>query len=248
MRLLILPVMLVFAILGWGQGPASAEAATNVFTVDAGTKIPLTLIKGITTKTSAVGDRVYLETAFPIVSGGRIVIPPGSYVAGTVTQVKRPARVKGRGELYVRFDSLVLPNGVTRDFRSRVGSLDADSKGELDRGEGTVQSEGGKAGDARAVGEAAGWGTMAGGVIGRSASGAGIGAAAGAAAGLIGVLATRGPEAVLERGTTLEMILDRNLKFTEAELEFGTSAAGRRAILPAAPKAERQGFPGVPRN
>jgi len=34
----------------------------------------------------------------------------------TVTQVKKPGRVKGRGELYVRFDTLTLPNGVCRDF------------------------------------------------------------------------------------------------------------------------------------
>ena len=44
------------------------------------------------------------------------MIQPGSYVPGSVTQVKRPGRVKGRGELYVHFDSLTLPNGVTRDF------------------------------------------------------------------------------------------------------------------------------------
>ena len=36
---------------------------------------------------------------------GRIVIPVGSYVAGTVTQIKKPGRMKGRGELYVRFDT-----------------------------------------------------------------------------------------------------------------------------------------------
>ena len=51
---------------------------------------------------STEGDRVYLETVFPIMVNGRIVIPPGSYVAGTVTQVKKPGRVKGRGEIYVR--------------------------------------------------------------------------------------------------------------------------------------------------
>src|SRR6266550_5871559 len=63
-----------------------------------GTKIPLGLINSVSTKHSTEGDRVYLETVFPILVSGRIVIPPGSYVAGTVTQVKRPGRVKGRGE------------------------------------------------------------------------------------------------------------------------------------------------------
>jgi type IV secretion system protein VirB10 len=57
--------------------------------------------------------------------------------------------------------------------------------------------------------------------------GAGIGAAAGAAAGLIGVLLSRGPDAVLAQGTTLEMVLDRPLTFTEAEIDFAMAASRR---------------------
>src|SRR5713101_4939711 len=94
------------------------------FIVPAGTKVPLSMINSISTKTASEGERIYLETVFPILANGRVVIPPGSYVAGTVTDVRRPGRVHGRGELYIRFDSLTLPNGVTRDFRARVGSLD----------------------------------------------------------------------------------------------------------------------------
>jgi type IV secretion system protein VirB10 len=67
---------------------------------------------------------VYLETAFPIVQDGRIVVPKGSYVAGTVTEVKRAGKMKGKAELFLRFDSLTLPNGVTREFRSRPDSAD----------------------------------------------------------------------------------------------------------------------------
>jgi type IV secretion system protein VirB10 len=95
------------------------DESASVYTVQTGTRIPLGLINSVSTKHSAAGDRIYLETVFPIVIDSHIVIPPGSYVTGTVTEVKRPGRVKGRGELYVRFDSLTLPNGVTRDFRSR---------------------------------------------------------------------------------------------------------------------------------
>src|SRR5262252_3834862 len=99
-------------------------AKPQTYTVELNTKVPLALINSISTKHSAEGDRVYLETVFPILVNGRIVVPVGSWVTGTVTQVKKPGRVKGRGELYVRFDSLTLPNGVTRDFRGRIGTLD----------------------------------------------------------------------------------------------------------------------------
>src|SRR5437016_13798822 len=81
--------------------PAPAPAPAQ-FTVETGTKVPLSLINSVSTKHSAEGDRVYLETVFPVLVGGRIVVPVGSYVAGTVTQVKKPGRIKGRGEPYVR--------------------------------------------------------------------------------------------------------------------------------------------------
>jgi type IV secretion system protein VirB10 len=166
-----------------------------------------------------------------------------------VTQLKKPGRVKGRGELYVRFDSLTLPNGVTRDFHGRIGSMDGNAKDELDRAEGKVKSEGNKSGDAKTVGEAAAAGasigTLAGGAAGHYGMGAGIGAAAGAAAGMIGVLASRGPDAVLARGSTLEMVLDRPINFSENDLNFGNYQAPRAAIA-GAPDANGSGHSTLP--
>ena len=222
---------------GWRKAESSPAGAPKAdpstpgaFQIEPGTKVPLSLINSVSTKHSAEGDRVYLETVFPILVNGRIVIPPGSYVAGTVTQIKRPGRVKGRGELYVRFDSLTLPNGVTRDFRARIGAMDGRAGEELDRGEGKIKSEGNKAGDARSVGEAAAAGAsvgvIAGGAAGAYGMGAGIGAAAGAAAGMMGVLLSRGPDAVLAKGSTIEMVTDRPLMFQKAELDFGPGQPG----------------------
>lgn len=220
----------------WSQeappAAAGSPAKAAPFTLVEGTKVPLSLINSVSTKHSAEGDRVYLETVFPLLVNGRIVVPVGSYVAGTVTQIKRPGRVKGRGELYVRFDSLTLPNGVTRDFHGRIGQTDGNTNNELDRAEGKVRSEGNKAGDARTVGEAAAAGAsvgvIAGSAAGHTGMGAGIGAAAGAAAGMVGVLFTRGPDAVLTRGSTLEMVLDRPVSFEESELNFTGLPAPRR--------------------
>lgn len=219
------------------------EPASKHYTIKPGTRIPLSLINSVSTKSAAEGDRVYLETVFPIVEGGRMVIPPGSYVAGTVTQVKRPGRVKGRGELYLRFDSLTLPNGVTRDFRARVGSLDGRATEELEKTEGKIRSEGNKGGDAQKVGEAAAGGAsvgaIAGSVAGRAGMGAGIGAGAGAAAALAGVLLSRGPDAILAKGTTLEMIVDRDLIYEESEL-IPTVARGRALGEGAGPLPSRK--------
>ncbi len=214
--------------------PASESPTPKSFVVEPGTHIPLSMINSVSTKNSAAGDRVYLESVFPILVDGRIVIPPGSYVAGTLTEVQRPGKLKGRGEFHLRFDSLTLPNGTTRDFRARVSGLDGRASEELDRKEGSIKCEGNKGGDARTVGETAAAGAsvgaLAGSLSGAAGMGAGIGAAAGAAAGLMTVLLTRGPDAVLAKGTTVEMILDRQVQFNESELDFSERSGAPQRV------------------
>jgi type IV secretion system protein VirB10 len=215
-----------------GPAPASPAAAvvqsstqTDAFIVAVGTHIPLSMINSVRAKTATEGDRIYLLTVFPILVNSRVVIPPGSYVSGTVTQVKRPGRANHPGELHVRFDALTLPNGVTRDFRGRPS--DGRTPETLDKSEGKIAGESDKAGEVRTIGAATGTGATVGGLAGAASGsagmGAGIGAAAGLAAGIVSVLLTRGPDAVLARGTTVEMVLDRALEFSAAEIDFQNS-------------------------
>jgi type IV secretion system protein VirB10 len=135
--------------------------------------------------------------------------------------------VKGRGELQVRFDSLTLPNGVSRDFRSDLGAVDPRDNGTLDRERNTVKGPGNKTGDAVTVAETTSTGTVIGSGIGAAAGnvarGAGIGVGAGAAAGLLGVLMTRGPDATLNKGSTVEMVLDRPITFAASDLDFSNT-------------------------
>jgi hypothetical protein len=259
MRSRLILAGLIFGIAAFAQDVATDSKteekpapAPKSYLVETGTHIPLSLINSVSTKNSVPGDRVYLETVFPILVDGKIVIPPGSYVMGTITQVQRPGRVKGRGEFHLRFDSLTLPNGTTRDFRARVSGLDGRASEELDRKEGSIKSEGNKTGDTRTVAETAAAGAsvgaLAGGINGAAGLGAGIGAAAGATAGLIGVLVTRGPEAVLAKGTTLEMVLDRPVTFEAKDLDFSNvpprpPASGDSGPLPSAKTKSTRRFP-----
>jgi hypothetical protein len=197
--------------------PGSGE-----LTVVTGTRIALSLRNGLDTKHTHEGDRVYLETIQPIAVDGRIVIPRGSYVNGTVTESKPAHGVKGKGEIYIRFDSLMLPNGVSRDFHSRLVSADSSARGQVDSNEGKVTGERDGSGDARTVATGGGIGAGVGGIAGSAAGhplgGVGIGAGAGVGAGLATILHDRRPQAVLPRGTIVEMILDRDLRFSPNEL------------------------------
>jgi hypothetical protein len=190
---------------------------SQAYSVPAGTKVPLTLTQGITTKTAKEGDPVYAQTAFPITQNNRIVIPAGSYVQGVVRRVVRPGRVKGRAELQMNFTSMIFPNGYTVLLPATVqgvpGSQNVDTKGS----EGTIQGQSSKGKDAATIAKTTAAGAGIGAISG-SGKGAGIGAAAGSAIGIATVLMTRGPEIQLDPGSSVEMILERELNLEGAKL------------------------------
>ena len=209
-----------------------AQPASSGVTVPAGTRIPLVMINSVSSKHSEPGDPVYLESVYPVVVDGRILIPAGTYVSGSVIYSKRPGRVKGRGQLSVRVDQMILPNGVIRRLSGRPGALDGRAPDNFDRESGTVTSPGTKGEDAediaRTTATGASIGTIAGAVGGRTGTGLGIGSAAGAAVGLTKVLLSRGADAMLERGTHIEMLLEQDLRFTEEEVQFQDPSARPR--------------------
>lgn len=240
----LLALIPLCAALSWGAAQQNEPGAQNrgelrqrtetqprtgTYEVPAGTHILLSMVNSVSTNEAVAGDRIYLQTAFPVLAGNRIVIPQGSWVTGTVTEVKRPGKLKGRGSLQVRFDSLILGNGVTRNFRSDLGALDARSNEKLKREESKVTGPGGKKDDVGTVVGSTTAGTVIGSGIGAAAGsvarGAGIGAGAGAATGLLGVLFSRGPDARLDSGSRVEMVLDRPLTFRESDLDFSKAPA-----------------------
>ena len=61
--------------------------------------IPMILNNTINTRSAYVGEAIYCESIYPITVGNHIIIPKGSSIRGTVTEVIRPGRVKGRAQL-----------------------------------------------------------------------------------------------------------------------------------------------------
>jgi hypothetical protein len=146
------------------------------------------------------------------------VVDQGTRILLRLTNSVNTKRTAPGGRVYLETAVPVFVDG--RLLIPRAAS--ADTRGNLDRSEGRIEGEGNKSGDAKTVGETttagAGIGTIAGAATGHYGLGAGIGAAAGAAAGLAGVLGSRGPEVMLPAGTTMELVLDRDLRFTSEEL------------------------------
>src|SRR5213083_1203986 len=179
------------------QGPRSLDIDPSKVqppvVVPAGTVIPVTLTSRISTKNARDGDGIYGKTVFPITVNNKVVIPEGSFVRGKVTEIRRPGRVKGKGELTLNFQTLVLPSGITVPIYTSLGGA-----GER-KGEATVQGDSSKGEDAKTVGTTAAQGALIG-VIADRGKGAVVGGGVGAAAGTAAVLLTRGKDLVLEPG------------------------------------------------
>jgi type IV secretion system protein VirB10 len=190
--------------------------------VPAETNIPLVLNSTVNSRTAYVGQPIYCETIYPITIGNRMVIPVGSSVKGAVTQVIRPGRVKGRAQVGLRFEELVLPNGTTVPLRATLSGFGTTGKEDFNQKEGKVKGASSKGKDAETVARTtvpgAEIGTIVGASKGAPVEGLGIGAAAGAATGLVWVLATRGQDVVLPRGTSLELQLQLPLTFNRDEV------------------------------
>lgn len=224
--------------------PPAASQAPKYIEVPPGTRLPLVLHNGISTRTARTGDTVYLETLFPIVQNNRVLIPAGSYISGEITMAKRPGRVKGRGELRIKLDNLILPNGYAVSFNAIPTGADTGGRETVQK-EGTVTGDSNKAGDAATVASTTGAGAGIGGLATRTGEGVGIGAGIGLAAGLAAVLLTRGPDAELPRGTTLDIVLNRPLFLEADKLNF--TNAGQASALPGPPNREpRRVRPRIP--
>ena len=207
-----------------GAVPA-APAASKIaqIQVPSGTHIPMVLHNGISTRTAKPGDPVYFETIFPIMIDGKVVIPAGSYVSGEVTESKRPGRVKGRGELMIKLTTMILPNAYMVNLNAIPGGAGTGG-GETVNSEGKVIGDSDKGSDVGTVIRSTEIGTGVGAGVGAAAGhvgeGAGIGAAAGLATGLAAVLLTRGPDAELPRGSTVEAVISRPILLDADKVQF----------------------------
>ncbi len=206
------------------QTAASQETSTATqqefeMVVPEGTVIPIVLTAYLNSKTSQVGDTVYADTTYPIWIQQRLVIPKGSTVRGTVTDVRRPGRSKGKGYLAVRFDDILLPNGVAREFVASFRGIHGPGDESIDRKSETISAGSSKGEDAGTVVGTTSTGAIIG-AIADHGTGAAIGAGAGAAAGLATVLFTRGRDVILSPGTQFDLELKKPLKFAYNEVQF----------------------------
>ncbi len=177
---------------------SNATVAYREVTVPAGTILRATLDDPLASDTSRVEDRVEATLSEPLRVDDREIVKAGSTLAGTVTDARRSAKVKGRAQLAFRFDTLTPADDSERlAIQTRPIVLEA---------------SGSESKDAKTIGIPAAAGAVIGGILG-GGKGAAAGAAIGGGAGSAVVLTTRGDEVRLAAGTPVALRLERPLTF-----------------------------------
>jgi type IV secretory pathway VirB10-like protein len=153
--------------------------------------IGLQVDTALSSERARVEDRVEARVTRDVMADGRIAIPAGARVLGSVTTVERGGKLKDRARLGVRFHTLVLADGSEVPLRTETIYREGDSP----------SSE-----SARKIGGAAVGGAILGAILG-GGKGAAIGASTGAAGGTAVVMAGDRNAATLAPGTVVTVRL-----------------------------------------
>jgi hypothetical protein len=202
---------------------AAVPAPTSDLTIPAGTKFPVELKHAISSKGTHEGDGVYAETTFPVVINGRVVIPAGTYVQGKISHIQRGGRIKGRAEVLMHFTTLIYPSGYTVLLPASVENAPGVDKTSVGDQEGTIRSDSQTGQKVGTVATGAGAGAVAGG-LSNGGKGALIGAGVGGAVGTAIAMLTRGNDVTMNAGTTLEVVIQRDIPLDASRVPATTRA------------------------
>lgn len=156
-------------------------------TVPSDAVLGLQIERTVSSELARLEDKVDARVTRDVRVSDRIAIPAGSTVRGSVTEVERGGRMKGKARLAIRFHTIVLADGTQVALKTDPVVREG-------------QSPGGES--AAKVGGAAIGGAILGAILG-GGKGAAIGGAVGAGAGTAAAMTNDRNPATLTAGTTV---------------------------------------------
>lgn len=156
-------------------------------TVPSDAVLGLQIERTVSSELARVEDKVDARVTRDVRIENRIAIPAGSTVRGSVIEVDKGGRMKGKARLAIRFHTLVLADGTQLSLKSDPVVREG-------------QSPGGQS--AAKIGGAAIGGAILGAILG-GGKGAATGAAVGAGAGTAAAMSNDRNPATLSAGTTV---------------------------------------------
>lgn len=176
--------------------PPEAEFLELIVPADA--VIGLQLESTVSSDRAKVEDAVDARVTRDVRVGGRVAIPAGSLVHGTVTEVERGGKMRERARLGIRFHTVVLAGGDRLNLRTDAITREGASPGRE---------------SAAKVGGAAVGGAILGAILG-GRKGAAIGGAVGAGGGTAAVMAGEANVVTVPAGSTVSVRIQQPVTVT----------------------------------
>lgn len=174
----------------------AAPAAAATRTAAAGTFVDLAVSDTLSSRFTKVGDAFTASVVSDVKDGqGRVVIPAGSTVHGSVTEVKPAPNPSTPGTLTLSLTSVTV-GGTDYPIGARIDSLET-----------VRQGRGVTGGDAAKVGVGAAAGAILGRVLGKNTKGAVIGGIVGGAVGAGVAVQSKDADIVLPKGAHINASL-----------------------------------------
>ncbi len=256
-------------------GQDKPEVASNIATVTipTGTQLVLVLTHPVQSRHIRRGDDIYAQISSPVTSGDHVVIPPGTFVQGTVDKLSQN---HGRGEIHLQSMLITFPDGYVTPIPGPIT---------LESNEGYAVKE---AGTKRSTAAflfpvaGAGLGALIGHSVGSSqttitsslppgctgqppacisssvtgpgnkgmdtAIGVGVGAAAGAVASIVVLMGSH--HFFLDVGTPVEATLQQPITLQQREVDAAVEHSGQHPVAsqPVAPRPSPPPPPDFPQN
>jgi len=182
-----------------------APAASATRTLEAFRQFSIATTTTISSRSAKPGDVFTATVAADVQDAtGRVAIPAGSLVSGTITDVKSAPNPSSPGTLTLAVNSVAV-NGRSYPINASIDSLATERHGRPISG-----------GDAVKVGAGAAAGAIVGQIITKNSKGTIIGAVVGAAAGGAYAAATKDGDISLPAGTHILVTLTQRLNITRS--------------------------------
>jgi hypothetical protein len=130
--------------LDFGRESVSSETLASIGTPPPpGSLVHAVLLTPLNSATTLKSADVEAELSRPLIDQGRLILPAGTHLRGTVLQVRPARRLHRNGQLRITFREVVLPNGTVHTVDTRLQGIQSDSadNAQLDSEGGTKSTD-----------------------------------------------------------------------------------------------------------
>jgi len=202
----LLAVFLVTA----GISHAETLVQTEPLSVPAGTMLHCRTTQTLTTKLNFQGDTFNISVVEPVTINGHVAIPVGSTLAGRITRMERPGRIKGVGQMRLTVEQITLPDGRSFPLGAALMTAYGADNVKVVGSEGFVKGPSSRVPDLEEIGAGTAGGTLLGLIFAHPI----IGATVGFTATTVDRMRRRGKDLTIPVGTQLNYQLTRELSIT----------------------------------